>query len=407
VSRIGEQATLGPRAALRVSPYRRWFLAQIFSSSGASMQLIGMSWVIVQHTDSGLAIGALTFVLYIPILVLGPWAGRIIDRTHRRSLLLGTQVFFFLIGLVLTAAAVTGVDSVPFLYGAALLSGIATAFDAPARQVYLMDVLPRDLLPAAIGMYEIMVNAARILGPAVAGALLALGGVVPCFAFNAVAFLPAIYALLRNRGTIEHSEPHRARVSRWAGLRWSFARPHIVVMLLLGTVTGMLVNLPTTVTLITTQTFHLPGSAYGLLVAAFGMGALVGALRASTQRGEPRGRPTAVLALIAGVLTLTTALAPNVWTFSIGMCVLGGVSIWFIARANTLVQLAAPPDLRGQVMSAWNMAIPGMNPFTGLLAGLTADLIGARAGLGLPGALYVLVAGTALIGSTFVSGRGR
>jgi MFS family permease len=369
--------------------------------------LIGMSWLIVEHTDSGLAIGALTFAIYIPILLLGPWAGRLIDRANRRYLLLGTQAVFFLVGLALTVAAAIGFDSVPFLYGVALLTGIVNAFDGPARQVYLMDVLPRDLLPAAIGMYEVVMNAARVLGPAVAGALLAVGGVVPCFAFNAVAFLPAIYALIRNHGASYHAEPGRANLSVWAGLRWAFTQPRILVMLMLGSVSGMLFNLPVTIPIITTRTFHLGGGAYGLLIAAFGLGALAGALRAATQRREPRNRHTALLALISGVLTLATALAPDLWTFAIGLCIIGSISIWFIARANALVQLAAPTHLRGQVMSVWNMAIPGMNPFTGLLAGLAADLIGARAGLGLPGALYILVAGTALISAVLFSKRGR
>lgn len=386
-------------------PYRRWFLAQIFSSSGAATQLIGMSYVIVARTDSGLAIGALTFVLYIPILLLGPWAGRLIDRTGRRGLLLATQTAFFLLGAVLTAASALGFDSVPFLYAVALVSGVATAFDAPARQVYLMDVLPRELLQAAIGLYEIMVNAARILGPAIAGALLAFGGPVPCFAFNAIAFLPAIYALLRNPRSVPHTEPQRRKLSVWAGFRWAFSQPTIVVMLILAIVSGMLFNLPTTVTLITTQTFHLPTSTYGFLVAAFGAGALIGALRASTQTKTPLARPTVALALLTGILTAATSLAPNVWLFTLGMCALGAISTWFIARANTLVQLAAPAELRGQAMSVWNMAIPGMNPFTGILAGLAADLVGARAGLALPGVLYLATAGLALIGAAALAAR--
>jgi predicted small integral membrane protein len=225
--------------------------------------------------------------------------------------------------------------------------------------------------------------------------------------FNAVAFLPAIYALIRNGGASYHAEPRQADDSVWAGLQWAFTQPRILVMLMLGSVSGMLFNLPVTIPIITTQTFHLGGGAYGLLVAAFGLGALAGALRAATQRREPRNRHTALLALISGVLTLATALTPNVWTFAIGLCILGSISIWFIARANALVQLAAPAHLRGQVMSVWNMAIPGMNPFTGLLAGLAADLIGARAGLGLSGVLYILVAGTALISAVLFSKRGR
>lgn len=399
----GADERQGPRDALRVPAYRRWFVAQVFSASGALTQLVGMSWLVVGRTDSGLALGALTFGIYLPVLVLGPWAGRIVDRADRRILLLIAQAAFTAIGAALVLVAWTGTDSLAVLYAIALLTGVVNAIDAPARQVYLMDVLPRRMLPTAIGLYEVVMNAARVLGPAVAGILLAVGGVVPCFLFNAVSFLPAVYALVRNRGASAYAAPRVAgapRSSVWAGLRWSFARPRILVMLVLGSIGGMLFNLSATVPLVATQAFGLDGGGYGLLTAAFGVGALTGAFRAATQRGAPRAGPTVALALATGALVVLAALAPTAWTFAIGLAAAGATGIWFIARANTYVQLAAPDAIRGQVMGAWNMAIPGMNPFTGLAAGALADALTARAGFALSGTLFLAVAGAALLIAT-------
>jgi MFS family permease len=391
---------IGPRAALRVTAYRRWFLAQIFSASGTSTQLVGMSWLVVQRTDSGIALGALTAAIFLPVLLVGPWAGQVIDRVNRRVLLMGTQIAFFVIGAVLVAVTWVGADSLPVLYAVALTTGIVNAFDGPARQVYLMDVLPRPMLQAAIGLYEVVQNGARVLGPAVAGALLATGSVLPCFVFNALAFLPALCALVRNR----HASSHAAVVTAdsrshgmWSGLRWSFTHRSILVTMVLASVSGMLFNLAVTIPVIATHVFDLGGGGYGLLLAVFGGGALLGAFRAATQHETPRFVRITILALITGALTVITALAPTSWLLATGLFIVGATSIWFITRANTLVQLEAPPALRGQVMSVWNMAIPGMNPITGLAAGVAIDLVGPRAGLALPGILFLVVASAALI----------
>jgi MFS family permease len=266
--------------------------------------------------------------------------------------------------------------------------------------VYLMDVLPRQMLPAAIGLYEVVQNGARVLGPAVAGALLATGSVLPCFIFNALAFLPALFALVRNRHATSHAAVVTAESrshSMWSGLKWSFTHRPILFTLVLASVSGMLFNLSVTVPVIATHVFDLGGGGYGFLLAVFGGGALLGAFRAATQHGTPRYARITVLALITGALTVITALAPTWWALTIGLFIVGAISIWFITRANTLVQLEAPPALRGQVMSVWNMAIPGMNPLTGLAAGVAIDTIGPRAGLALPGILFVVVAAVALI----------
>jgi predicted MFS family arabinose efflux permease len=231
----------------------------------------------------------------------------------------------------------------------------------------------------------------------VAGVLLATWGIVPCFIFNALAFVPALIVLLATRPT------HRTRLdgaprARFSdAVAWVRSRRDVAAVLALAVVGGMLFNLAVTVPLLTTQTFRLGGGAYGTLTAVFGAGALVGALRASSQAAHPSARQAARLAALTGAFVLLSAFAPRVWLFGAGLVVIGFLGIWFIARANAFVQLAAPTRLRGRVMSLWNMAIPGMNPLTGLAAGGVADALGARYGFALSGTLFVIVGGGCLI----------
>jgi len=387
----------GPRAALADRTFRSWFGAQVFSASGSSTQLIGMAWLIAHATGSGVALGFLTFAIFVPVLLLGPVAGGLIDRYSRRGLLIGTQSAFLVIGAVLTVLAALGDVDLPVIYGLSLLTGVVNSIDGPARQVYLVDLVEPRLINASIDLYEVVMNASRVLGPAVAGVLLATWGIVPCFVFNAVAFVPALIVLLLTRPAHRAHLDGAPRAGFADALAWLRGRRDVIAVLALAVIGGMLFNLAVTVPLLTTQVFRLGGGAYGILTAIFGAGALIGALRASSQAAHPSFRQAAGLAAATGALVLLTALAPSAWLFGAGLVVIGFLSIWFIARANAFVQLASPPGLRGRVMSLWNMAIPGMNPFTGLAAGAVADAFGARYGFGLSGVLFVAIGGGCVV----------
>ncbi|MCL2516697.1 MAG: MFS transporter [Microbacteriaceae bacterium] len=384
------QAT-GPRAALAHRPFRNWFIVQIFSGSGSSTQMIGMAWLVVRATGSGVALGLLTALSLVPVLLLGPLVGTLIDRMSRRVLLVATQSAYLVLATVLAATTAADHTNLPVLYGVALLTGIVNAVDGPARQVYLVDLVGPQMIPATVGLYEVVLNASRVLGPAAGGALLATWGVVPCFVFNAITFVPVLLVLIFTHSGHEERAKSGERASFTAGIRWVAANPHVAWMLLFAAVSGMLFNLSVTVPLVTQRVFGLGGGAYGALVAVFGVGALVGALAASNSSGTPRFRTVALLAGATGAAIVLSALAPSEWLFGLGLAAIGGVSILFIARANALVQLESPAHMRGRVMSLWNMAIPGMNPFTGLAAGAVADAFGARAGFGLAGALFLVV----------------
>ncbi len=228
--------------------------------------------------------------------------------------------------------------------------------------------------------------------------LLATVGVAPCFEFNAVSFLAPLVVLLVYRTvspTYPGLEAPALRGRLRAGLRYVWDFGAIRTCLFLAAASGMLFGLGVTLPLLTTRVFHLGSGGYGLMMAAFGLGALPGALLAASSRRRPTGRNVAVLALATGVCVLMTASALGVSLEIAGLVLTGCVSIWFIARANTLVQMETNPPMRGRVMSIWNMALPGTSLVTGPAIGWVADSAGPREGFGLAG-LALLV--TAILG---------
>jgi MFS family permease len=376
-------------STLRDRDFRGWFVAQVFAASGAATQGIGQSWLVLQLTHSEFALGVMTVAIFGPVLLGGAVAGSLLDRIDKRRALLGTQVAFAVISTGLAVAAATGTASLWLLYLAALLTGSVTALDGPARQVYIVELVGPQRMGAAIGLYEVVLNASRVIGPGAGGAFLALWGPVPCFLFNAVSYLPGIVVLLghlRRRGPVLGGGVRtRERGVVRAGLRYAWRQPEIRAVLGIAVAAGMLFNLGVTGPLLATRTFHLGGGGYGVMNAVFGVGALVGALVAAYHAADPTGRMVRALAVATGVAILLTAAAPTVPLLMVGMAVTGFVSIWLIALANTLAQLRSEPGVRGRVMGVWNMALPGMSPLTALLIGTVGDASGPRVAFGLAG----------------------
>jgi MFS family permease len=246
-------------------------------------------------------------------------------------------------------------------------------------------------------MFEVIVNAARVVGPAVGGVLIATVGVTACFAANAASFVPTLLVLLRLQPTRRLEPPGRLRALTAVreGLGYVRRRPAIAALLAMAVASTFLFNPGVALPLLATQVFGLGSIGYGALVAAFGLGAIPGALAAARTVGEPNGRRIRLLCLLTGGIVIATALAPSAWLAYAGMAVCGFVSIWFIALANTLVQLRSEARVRGRVMGLWTMALPGMSPVTALVAGGITQGIGARVGWAVGGAS---LAGAAVAG---------
>jgi MFS family permease len=364
-------------------------------------QGVALSWLVLRLTGSGVDLGLMTACTFGPLLVFGPYSGTLVDRFDRRRLLIVTQTLLLLLAALTATLIATGVITLWMLFVIAFVTGCVNAPDGTARQVYVVDLVGTERLASAVSLYEVVLNISRVVGPGVGGALLATVGVGACCALNAASYLQPLFVLLRHRPrhtaaapaapTARKSPPGQLR----AGLRYAWRNPPIRVSLFLAASSGLLFNMGVTLPLLATRVFHLGGGGYGLMMAVFGIGALPGALFASAGSGRPTGRSVGVLAVATAASVLATAAAPALWLVMVGLAVTGCLSIWFIAQANTLVQLIADPSMRGRVMGLWTMALPGTEPATSPFAGYISQTFGARDGFSLSGVALLL---TAVIG---------
>jgi MFS family permease len=386
------RATTGRRGlrhaigVLRLRPFRWWFLSQIGSGSGSMTQTVGMSWLVLRLTDRGVDLGLLTAAAFLPTMLGGAWCGALVDRFDRRRLLIGTQGASLVLGALLAVLTWSGATRLWMVFATALASGCVTALDGPARQVYVLELVGREHLTSAVSLNEIVTNLARVLGPALGGVLLATAGTGACFALNALTFVPPLLVLSAFRPAApRHRRPTAPGQTR-AGLRYAASVPAIRAALLLAIAAGFVFNLGVALPLVATCVFHLGAAGYGAMMAAFGCGAIGGALLTACGDAWPTGRRVRVLAVATGVLVIATAYASARVIAFAGLFAVGVVSIWFISLANTMAQVRADPTMRGRVMGAWSMALPGSAPVTGVLTGWVAEFMGARPGFALGGA---------------------
>jgi MFS family permease len=358
-------------------------------------QLVATSWLVLQWRDSGLDLALVSVASMTPMLVLGLWAGSLVDHLDRRRLLICTQSLMAIFSLILFALIISGAASYWLIIAISAVTGVVNAADMPARQVYVLDLVGEERLAGAVSLYEVVLNASRVLGPALGGGLLALSGPGACVLVNAISFLGPLAVLLhyRTASRVTRRDPAQGRPKVREGVRYAWSDPTIRACLLLAAASGALFNPTVMLPLLAHRVFHMGGGGYGLLLALFGVGALPGALLAARGASPPTGGKVRVLATLTGVCMVVVAAAPDLPVLFIGMAAVGASSIWMIAVANTVVQLRTAPELRGRVMGAWSVALPGMVPITSVICGALADACGARIAFGATGAV---IAGIAL-----------
>ena len=386
--------------SLESPAYRAWFFSQVFSASGTMTQTVAMSWFLLRLTGNSVDLGLMSTFTFLPVVLLSPHAGALVDRVDRRKLLIVTQVTFGLLAAAAAAIIAAGVAKAWMLFLITLLNGIVFAADGTARQVYVVDLVGAERLASAVGLYEIILNVSRVAGPALGGALLATVGVAACCAVNAASYGIPLFVLLRHRpayvttgtaGTTDRKA--RPSVSLADGIRYAWRHGPVRVCVGLAAASGLLFNMGVALPVLATHTFHLGGGGYGLMMSVFGIGALPGALLASSGDDRPTGRRVGVLALATAAAIAGTASAPTAWLAFTGLAAVGLLSIWFIAAANTLVQLASGDGMRGRMMGLWTMALPGAQVVTGPFAGWVTQDVGPRVGFALPGMALTAIAG--------------
>ena len=381
-------------AALAVPNYRRYIAGQSVSLVGTWMQMAAQSWLVLTLTGSSTTLGVIVALQTLPVLLLGPYGGVIADRVDKRRVMVALQIAMGVQALILGLLTISGNVHVWEIGVLALLLGLNNAFENPARQSFMLEMVGPENLRNAVSLNSVLVNVARVIGPAVAGVLIATVGEGVCFLINAASFVAVVTSLMTlDRGAISPSRPIvREPGQLREGLRYVRRTPELAVPLLMMALVGCLAyEFQVTLPVMARQGLHAGATAYGFMTAAMGAGAVVGGLIVAA-KGRIGLTPLVGAATGFGVVLLAAALAPNLAVEIFALALAGGASIAFMSTGNSTLQLTAAPSMRGRVMSLWFVAFQGSTPIGGPLVGWIMALAGARAGLGIGGITCLLAA---------------
>jgi MFS family permease len=377
-------------ASLAVPNFRRYFLGQVVSLGGNWAQVVGESWLVLKLTGSGVDVGVISALQFLPILLLSASAGVLADRFDKRRILLVTQPLMAAPALALWALYETGHASLLAVYALVLVRGTINAIDNPPRNSFLYEIVGPERLVNAVSLNNVVIHSARITGPALAAVLIAAFGVGPCFLVNALSFGASFVALWRM--DVAQLRPSR-RVARARGqvrdaLREVRRRADLRTPLAMMGVIGLFaLNYQALLPLLASFEWHGSATTYSLLAIAMGAGSVAGAVASATHGRVSPGLLTRAAALV-GVTLLAAAAAPTAAVQALALAAAGAVSVLFAAGVNSTVQLAAGEELRGRVIALYMILFLGTTPIGGPLAGALADadarlplLVGAAAAL--------------------------
>lgn len=381
-------------SALSVRNFRLYFGGQVISVSGAWMQRVAQSWLVLEMTDSGAVVGALTAVQFLPILLFATAGGLVADRMDKRRLLFVTQSLAATIALTLGTLVLTGVVEIWMVFLLALALGLVGSVDNPTRQAFVMEMVGRSKLANAVALNQVLVNSARIAGPAVGGLLIVTVGIGWCFVLNAFSYLFFITAIkLMHSEDFDRVDPERKdRGQVREAIRYVSKHPVLRSTLVMSAIIGLFAyEFEVVLPLLARFTFGGDADTFGALFAAMGVGAVLGGLLVAN-RGRASPRAIVYAALAMGTAIGLTALAPNVWVayptlFCVGVC-----SSAFLTLSNSVLQLESSPQMRGRVVGMRATAILGARPLGAPIVGFIGEHLGPRFALGLGAAAAIGVA---------------
>jgi MFS family permease len=382
-----------------VPNYRRYYGGQMISLTGTWMQMTAQAWLVLTLTHSSTALGAVIALQTLPVLLLTPYGGLLADRGDKRRIMIALQSAMGLQALILGLLTVTGNVRVWEIGVLALILGVNNAFENPARQSFMLELVGAENLRNAVSLNSVLVNVARAVGPAVAGILIATVGDGVCFLVNAASFVAVVASLMSmDLSALRPSAPApRARGQLREGFAYVRRTPGLAAPLLMMAAVGCLtyefqVSLP----VMASRGLHVGATGFGFMTAAMGVGAVVGGLGLAAW-GKTGLFPLVVAAWIFGLAVGLAALAPSLGLELAALAMAGAASISFMATSNSTLQLAAEPSMRGRVMSLWFVAFQGSTPIGGPIVGWVMAVLGARAGLGLGAITCLLVAAAGLV----------
>ena len=379
-------------SAFSIPNFRLWFFGQTLSVSGQWMQRIAQSWLVLELTGSGTALGLVVAVQFLPILLFAPLGGLVADRFNNRRLIFATQVSAAVVAIILGLLVVTNTVELWMVYVLAAALGLIASVDTPTRQTFVLELVDRGHLKSAVSLNSVLVNLARIIGPAFAALLIATVGLGVCFLVNGITYFGVIGALLLMDLDELHVAPSQPRNKRQLreGLAYVRVTPTVLVPLLMMLAIGTFAfEFQVILPLFARFTFGGDATTYATMTSFMGAGAMVGGLVTASRRSRPPVALAKVAALF-GLVHLALAFAPTLAMAYAAITVLGGVAVGFIALGNTTVQLAAAPEMRGRVMGLWVVAFLGSTPVGGPVIGWIGEHLGPRVGIGV-GAIATLI----------------
>ncbi|WP_227025917.1 MFS transporter [Streptomyces fodineus] len=382
-------------SSLRIRNYRLFFIGQVVSNTGTWMQRIAQDWLVLSLTGSSAAVGITTALQFLPMLVLGLYGGVLVDRLRKRPTLLVTQSSMAVTGLGLAFLTLSGHVQVWHVYVAALAVGLATVVDNPARQSFVSEMVGPGQLQNAVSLNSANFQSARLVGPAVAGLMITGVGTGWAFLANGLSFVAPIAGLLLMRARELHvvERAPRGKGQLREGLRYVAGRPELIwPIVLVGFIGTFGFNFPVWLSAYAQHVFHAGAGAYSLFNTLMAVGSLTGALLAA-RRGTARLRILIAAALAFGTLETVAALAPSYWLFALLMIPIGIFGLTVNVTANTAVQMATDPAMRGRVMALFMMVFMGGTPLGAPIVGWITDTYGARVGFAAGGVVSVAAAG--------------
>lgn len=374
---------LPPRAgafrALRHRNFQLFFGGQFTSLIGTWMQMVAQGWLVLKLTNSALMLGLVSFAGYVPILVVALFAGVVVDHVDRRRLIITTQILLMLSAFTLAVLTWAGVVRVEHVAILAAFNGLVTAFDMPARQAFVVEMVGRDDMPNAIALNSMIFNGARVVGPAIAGVLIGVIGVAGCFFLNGASYLAVIWSLWEMALEARPATPIAGNMLLRLREGFAYVRRHrasFYLLLLIAINAGFGMQYSVLIPIFASDVLHGAARTYGFLLAAQGIGALVGSLvlaRCTTDRALRLNLMVGLFSAAAGIFVF--GFSPWIWLSMVAQMVIGAGLISHTATSNTMLQLFVSDELRGRVMSMYTLSFIGLAP----LGSLEVGFVGQRA----------------------------
>jgi MFS family permease len=373
--------------SLGVRNYRLFFTGQVVSWTGTWVQWVAQGWLILRITDSGLGLGLVTAMQWLPVLLFGAWGGVLADRFNKRRVLMLTNFLSGLLSLLLGVVTIAGAVNLTIVIVVALALGFVTAVDNPTRQTFTMEMVGRSRLTNAVSLNTATFTIARILGPTIAGFLIAGVGIGECFLVNAVSFVPILVALTVMKKEDLHAFEGAGERGGGVleGFKYVLSVPVLRMLLTIMAVVGTLqYNFQVILPVLAKETFAGDARTLGLLGAFLGVGMFIGSMT-NAAIGRPTRKYLVVVAAALGSLTLVVAGAPEVWIATAFMIPLGAASMGFLATMNSSLQLTSSDSMRGRVMALYFVLFLGSTPIGAPIVGWIAEAFNPRAAMAVGG----------------------